>query len=161
MLTISYILVSNKVYSVRNERSRTYPLSPDHFPPRMDFNNSWKEASLYTFLFFFGLFYKIFSVAGWAMMQHPFMWRKQYTKLPMEHSTMAATVKAMNPRVGPKIYTGKGYRLPHWKHNGSPKGWGKKSNENQWPEPSHGRQKGRPMKSQKTRSPQEPKKGES
>jgi hypothetical protein len=40
MLTISYILVSNNVYSVRNERSRTYPLRADHFPPRMDFNNS-------------------------------------------------------------------------------------------------------------------------
>jgi hypothetical protein len=35
MLTISYILVSNNVYSVRNERSRTYLLSPDHFPPRI------------------------------------------------------------------------------------------------------------------------------
>jgi hypothetical protein len=33
--------------------------------------------------------------------------------------------------------------------------------ENRWQEPSHGRQKGRPKKVQKTHNPQEPKKGES
>ncbi len=131
MLTISYILVSNNVYSVRNERSRTYPLSPDHFPPRMDFNNSWKEASLYTFLFFFGLFNRIFSVAGWAMMQHPFMWWKQYTKVPMGHSATAGTMKAMNPRVGPKIYTGKGYTHFHTRSTiAVQRDGGEKSNEN-------------------------------
>jgi hypothetical protein len=101
-------------------------------------------------------------VAGWAMMQHLFMWRKQYTKAPMGHSTTAVTVKAMNPRAGPKIYTGKGYTHFHTcstmvvQRDG-----GQKSNENQWLEPSQGRQNGRPMKSQKTHNPQEPKKGES
>lgn len=57
------------------------------------------------------------------MMRRPFVWRKQYTKAPMGHSTTAAAAKAMNPRVGPKILQWQGLRtLPHSKHKGSPKG---------------------------------------
>lgn len=59
------------------------------------------------------------TVAGWAMILRPLVWRKQYTKAPTGHSTTAATANARQPRVGPTTLQRHGLLVvPHCMHMG-------------------------------------------
>lgn len=59
------------------------------------------------------------TVAGWAMILRPLVWRKQYTKAPTGHSTTAATANARKPRVGPTTLQRHGLLVvPHCMHMG-------------------------------------------